>query len=210
MANRWGNSGNSGWLYFLGLQSHCRWWLQPWNQKTLTPWKKSYDQHRQHIQKQSHYFANKGPSTQSFGFSGSHVWAWVLDYKENWGLKNWCFWTVVLDKTLDSPLDCKEIQLILYFQSILKEISPEYSLEELMLKPKVQYFGHLMWRAVSLEKTLGQIEGKRRRGWQRMRWPDSITNSMDTNLSKLGDSKGPGNLACYTIYGIRKSWTGLN
>ena len=97
-------------LYFLGLQNHWRWWLQPWIQKKLAPWKKSYDQPRQHIKKQRHYFANKGPSSQSYGFSSSHVWIWELDYKESWALKNWCFWTVVLDKTLESPLDCKEIK----------------------------------------------------------------------------------------------------
>ena len=78
--------------------------------KTLAPWKKSYDQPRQHIQKQRHYFANKGPSSQGYGFSSSHVWIWELDYKESWALKNWCFWTVVLEKTLESSLDCKEIQ----------------------------------------------------------------------------------------------------
>ena len=76
----------------------------------LTPWKESYDQSRQHIKKQRHYFANKCPSSQSYGFSTSHVWMWELDYKENRALKNWCFWTVVLEKTLESPLDCKEIQ----------------------------------------------------------------------------------------------------
>ena len=77
---------------------------------TLAPWKKSYDQHRQHIKKQRHYFANKGPSSQSYGFSSSHVWMWELDYKESRTPKNWCFWTVVLEKTSDSPLACKEIQ----------------------------------------------------------------------------------------------------
>ena len=78
--------------------------------KTLTPWKKSDDQSRQYIKKQRHYFANKGPSSQSYGFSSSHKWMWELDYKESWVLKNWCFWTVVLEKTLKSLLDCKEIQ----------------------------------------------------------------------------------------------------
>ena len=78
--------------------------------KTLTPWKESYDKRRQHIKKQRHYFANKGPSSQSYGFSSSHVYMWELDYKESWVQKNWCFWTVVLEKTLESPLDCKEIQ----------------------------------------------------------------------------------------------------
>ena len=76
----------------------------------LAHWKKSYDQPRQHIKKQRHYFANKGPSSQSCGFPSSHVWIWELDYKGSWVPKNWCFWTVVLEKTLESPLDCKEIQ----------------------------------------------------------------------------------------------------
>ena len=76
----------------------------------LAPWKKSFDQPRQHVKKQRHYFANKGPSRQSYGFSSSHVWMWKLNYRESWVLKNWCFWTVVLEKTLESPLDCKEIQ----------------------------------------------------------------------------------------------------
>ena len=107
MANRW---GNSAWLYFSGLQNHCRWWLQPWNLKTLNLWKENYDQLRQHIKKQRHYFVNKGPSSQSNGFSSSHVWMWELDYKESWVPKNWCFWTVLLEKTLESPLDYKEIQ----------------------------------------------------------------------------------------------------
>ena len=110
MANRWGNSGNSVRFYFLGFQNHCRWWLQPWNKKTLAPWKESYNQPRQHIKKQGHYFANKGPPSQGYGFSSSHVRMWELDYKESWALKNWCFWTVVLQKTLESPLNCKNIQ----------------------------------------------------------------------------------------------------
>ena len=76
----------------------------------LTPWKESYDQPRWHIEKQRHYFANKGPSSQGYGFSSSHVWMWELDCEESWALKNWCFWTVVLEKTLESPLDCKESQ----------------------------------------------------------------------------------------------------
>ena len=136
-------------LYFGGLQNHCRWWLQPWNLKTLAPWKISYDQPRQHIKNQRHYFANKGPSSQSFGFSSSPARR--------------------------------------SYQSILKEISPEFSLEGLMLKLKLQYFGHLMQRIDSLEKTpmLGKIEGGRRRGQQRMRWLDGITDSMDISLSQL-------------------------
>ena len=110
MANRWGNNGNSDRLYFLGLQNHSRWWLQPWNLKMLAPWKKSCDKPRQHIQKQRHHFADKGLYSQSYGFSSSHVCMRELDHKESWVPKNWCFWTVVLEKTLESPLDCKEIQ----------------------------------------------------------------------------------------------------
>ena len=112
MANRWGKNGNSDRFYFLGLQNHCRWWLQPWNLKTLTLLKESYDQPGQHIKKQRYYLTNKGPSSQGYGFSSGHVRMWEFDYKESWALKNWCFWTVVLDKTLESPLNCKEIKQV--------------------------------------------------------------------------------------------------
>ena len=105
---------------FGGLQNHSRWLLQPWNEKTLTPWKESYDQPRQHIKKQGHYFANKGLCSQGYAFSSGHVWMWELDYKESWGPKNWCFWSVVLEQTLESPLDCKEIQPVRpYRKSVL-------------------------------------------------------------------------------------------
>ena len=132
--------------------------------------------------KQRHYFASKGPSSQGYGFSSGHVWMWQLAYKEGWVTNNWYFWTAVLEKTLESPLDCKEIQPV-----HLKEISPGISLEGLMLKLKLQYFGHLMQRVDSLEKTLmlGEIEGRRRRGQKRMRWLDGITDSMDVSLSEL-------------------------
>ena len=135
----------------------------------------SYDQPRNHIEKQKHYFANKCPSSQHFGFSSSHVWMWELDYKKSW-VPNWCFWAVVLEKSRESPLDCKKIQ-----PNILKEISPEYSLEGLMLKLKLQYFGHLMWRTDSVEKTLllGRVEGRRRRRQQRVRWLDGFIASGD-------------------------------
>ena len=112
------------------------------------------------IKKQRHYFVNKGPSSQGYDFSSGHVWIWKLDYKESWAPKNWCFWTVVLEKSPESPLDCKEIQPV-----HPKGNNPEYSLEGLMLM--LQYFGHLIWRANSLEKTLmlGKTEDRMRRGW---------------------------------------------
>ena len=127
----------------------------------LTLWKENYDQPRLHIKKQRHYFADKGPSIQSYGLSSSHVWMWELDYKESWVLKNRCFLTVVLEKTLKSPLDCKNIQ----------PVHPKGNQSWIFfgrtdVKLKLQYFGHLMQRSDSLEKSLmlGKIEG-RRRGW---------------------------------------------
>ena len=127
---------------------------------------------------------------------------WELDYKESWALKNWCFWTVVLDKTLSVPWTTRRPN-----QSILKEISPEYSLERLMLKLKLQYFGHLVGRIDSLEKTLmlGKIEGWRRRGWQRIRWLDDITDSMGMSLSKLREFDGQGGLVCCSPWGRKES-----
>ena len=190
---------------FWGLQDHCRWWLQPWNEKTLTPWKESYEQHRQHITKQRHYFVNKGPSSKGYGFSSSHVWMWELDCEESWVLKNWCFSTVVLEKTLESSLDCRETQPV-----HPRENQSWISFEELVLKLKLQYFGHLIWRADSLEKMLGKIKGRRRRGRQRMRYLDGVTDSTDMNLSKLQKTVKDREAWHATVHGVAKSWTWLS
>ena len=136
----------------------------------LAPWKKRYDKSRQHTKKQRHYFANNGPSSQSYGFSSRHVWMWELDHKEGWAPKNWCFWR----KLLRVPWTARRSN-----QSILKEMNPEYSLEGLMLKLKLQYFDS------DAGKYKRNIEGKRRRWWQRMRWSDGIIDTMDMSLSKL-------------------------
>ena len=148
----------------------------------LASWKKCYDQCRQHIKKQRHYFINKGPSSQSYGFSsvmyGCKIW--TIKKAEYWRIdifELWCW-----RRLLRVPWTAK-----ISNQSILKEISPEYSLEGLMLKLKLQYSGYLMWRTDSFEKTpmLGKTEGRRKRGKQRLRMLDGITNSMEMSLSKL-------------------------
>ena len=141
-------------------------------------WKESYEKPRQSIKKQRHYFADKGPCSQSYGFSSCHVWMWELEQKKAEhqiidAFELWCW-----RRLLRVPWTARRSN-----QPILKEINPKHSLEGLMLK--FQYFGYLMWRADSLEKTLilGKTESKRRRGWQRMRWLDGITDSMDMSLS---------------------------
>ena len=173
---------------------------------------KIYDQPRQHTKKQRHCFVNKDPSSQGCGFSSSHLWMWELDYKESWVLENWCFWTVVLEKTLESPLDCKEIQ----------PVHPKDQSWVFIGRTDVEAETPILWPPdakswlICKDPDAGKIEGRRRRGRQRIRWLDGITDSMDMGLGGLRQLVIDREAWRAVIHGVAKSrtqlsdWTELN
>ena len=206
MANGRGKGGNSDRFPLLGLQNHCRWWLQPWNYKIITSWQESNDKTRRCVEMQRHYSANKGLYSQGYSLPSDHILLWELDHKEGRMPKNWRLWTVVLEKLLKILWPARRSN-----KSILREINAEYSLEGLMLKLNLQYFHHLIWTDDSLEKSLmlGKIEGRRRRGYHRMRWLDRIADAKNMNLDKFWKIVRDKEAFHAAVHGVAKSQTWL-
>ena len=178
--------------------------LQLWDENTFAPWKESSDKHRWHTKKQRHHFADKGLPGESSGFSSNYVQMWELDHKEGWVPKNWRFWTVVLEKTLESPLDCKET----------KPVNPKGKQPWIFIG-WTDVEAPILWPPDAKSWIIGKklmlvkIEDKRRREEQRMKWLDCITNSMDMNLSKFCQIVEDRGTWHPLVHGVVESWQDL-
>ena len=168
----------------------------------FSPWKKSYDQPRQHIKKQRHYFADKDPSSQSYGFLSSHVRMWELDYKESWVRKNWCFWTVVLEKTLESPLDCKEI----------KPLHPKGNQSWIFIgRTDAEAEAPILWPSdaknwlIGKDSDAGKDWRQEEKGQQMMRWLDGNWLNGHELEQAPGVDEGQGSLVCCSPWGHKES-----
>ena len=201
MGNRQGKSGNSVRLYFGGAPKSLQMVTASTKLKDA-PWKESYGQPRQHIKKQRHYFANKGPSSQGYSFSSGHVWMWELDHKESWAPKNWCFWTTVLQKTLESPLDCK-----------IKPVKPKGNQSWIFIgRTDAEAEALILWPPdakswlTGKDPDAGKDWGQEEKGLtedQMVGWYYWL-NGHEFEQT-LGDNEGQGSLVCWSSWGCKES-----